>query len=814
MKFLNINNFINFIHTERSLLYVFILIIIFVPFIVFSPLIVNGSSNDLGQEHMFNKSSFYSCQDYSTSVQCALAKNEFEGFSVDATSNQIAPITREPNYVEGKSGNAVEFRDKFRDFIEISNITEYKSDVFSISFWVEKISRPVQSTPDAHVISHTSVNKDEGWFFETNNAQDQDIVFGLTTNSGNEPLMSKPLPISNSSLTNIVATFDGSDIRVYGNGSLYDSIEYNGTYIPSQNLPIHIGVASYCSECTKFQGIVDDVRFYDRILSPMEISQIYNDNESMSNSNGLVGHWKFDNTLNDSSVYKNNGRMLTMVSSLVTSPDGRIFAAEKNTGKIRILQNDILLDRPFATIDNLDVNWETGLLGLAIDPEFENNHFVYAYYSTFDVNDKPINRVVRFTEKDNLAFNKTVIFDNIPSNAAFHAGGSLAIGPDDKLYISIGDARASIYAQSKDILVGKILRINKDGTIPSDNPFPNSPVYTMGHRNIFGIAFNEKDGIGIFTENNDRLFDEINVLKKGGNYGFPIMQPENRHWKVSNSTIDIKPLRSYYYSIAPTQTIYYASDDFPYLKDTFLVGTYTGDIYSLEISNSSKKISSEVTPHNDPETVDNENHIQINLYPFESVIGLTQTPGGDIYFGGYHIYKLDSIITDDPEQIIFSLQFDYPDNITIDDVFAGYQKYVVVDIQNNDIKKLDNSSNNLSNSYSLIKLKIPKSLLSDIENINATVVSPIKGENTHDITDYLLNDTSSKYHELSIPIPNDSITTTLRINGDEEAAASDSDEEAAASDGDEEAAASDGDDEEAAASDGDEEAAASDGDED
>ena len=758
------------------MLYFFILVIIFIPFIVSSPLIVNGSSNDIGQEPVFNKSSFYGCQDYRESVQCALSKNEFEGFSVDSTSNEIAPITREPDYVEGKSGNAVILQEKFRDFIEISNITAYNSDEFSISFWVEKISTPIQSTPDAHVISHTTVNKDEGWFFSTNNAQDQDVVFGLTTKSGNGPLMSKPLPISNSSFTNIVATFDGSDIRVYGNGSLYDSIEYDGTYTPAQNVPIHIGVASYCSECTKFPGKVDDVRFYDRILTPMEISQIYNDNGSMSNSDGLVGHWEFDNTLNDSSVYKNNGRMLTMISSLVTSPDGRIFIAEKNTGKIRILQNDILLDRPFATIDNLEVNWETGLLGLAIDPEFENTHFVYAYYSTYDVNGKPINIVVRFTEKDNLAFNKTVIFDNIPSSAAFHAGGSLAIGPDDKLYISIGDARASLYSQSKDILVGKILRINKDGTIPSDNPFPNSPVYTLGHRNIFGIAFNEKDGIGIFTENNDRLFDEINVIKKGGNYGFPNLQPENNHWRYSNSTIDIKPLRSFYYSIAPTQTIYYTSDHFPYLKDTFLVGTYTGDIYSIEINNKTKKLSSEVTPHNDPETIDSEKHIQINLYPFESVIGLTQTPGGDIYFGGYHIYKLDSIIADDPDQLLFSLQLDYPDNISIDNVFAGIQKYVVVDIQNNDIKKLDNSRNNLSDSYSLLKIKVPKSLLSTIVNINATVVSPIEGENTNDITDYSLDDTSPKYNELSIPIPNDSTTTTLRINGEEESP-SDSEEE-------------------------------------
>lgn len=776
MECLNINNILTTIFSGSSSLFFVILGIIFIPSIIFSPLIVNASINDTGYVPISNKTSFYSCQDYRQSVQCALAKSEFEGYSVDSTSSQIAPITREPNYVEGKNGNGVEFRDKYRDFIEISNISAYESEEFSVSFWVKKISMPIQSTPEAHIISFTTANQEEGWFFRTNDSQRQDVVFGLTTDSGAEPVLTKPLPISNSTFTNVVATFDGSEIRLYSNGSLFDSIEYDGTYVPTQNLPIHIGVASYCSECTKFQGIVDDARLYDKVLDPTEINQIYNGNESTINSDGLVGHWKFDNTMNDSSSFENNGRMLTMISNLATSPDGRIFVAEKNTGKIRIVQNDVLLDRPFATVDNLDVNWETGLLGLAIDPQFDSNHFVYAYYSTFDDNGKPINRVERFTEKDNVGFNQTVIFDSIPSNAAFHAGGALAFGPDDKLYIAIGDARSSIYSQSKDILVGKILRINRDGTIPLDNPYPNSPVYTMGHRNIFGIAFDEKNGIGIFAENNDKLFDEINIIKKGGNYGFPNMQPENLHWRVSNSTIDIKPLRSYYYSIAPTQTIYYTGDQFPDLKDSFLVGTYTGDIYSLIITNKATKISSEVTHHNDPETLVSEKHIQINNYPFESVIGLTQTPRGEIYFGGYHIYKLDSIIENDPDQILYSLQFDYPDNFIIDTVLAGIQKFIVVNIVDNQTKKLENSNDNLMNSSSLIKLKIPKSLLTSIGNINATVVSPTNGENTYDITDFSLDDTPPKYNELSIPIPNNSITTILRINpGDD--TSGDSDEE-------------------------------------
>ncbi|WP_415309925.1 hypothetical protein [Candidatus Nitrosocosmicus sp. FF01] len=128
-------------HSEQYILYFIILILVFIPFLIFSPSIVSGSGNDVENESISNKTSFYSCQDYRESVQCALSKNEFEGYSVDSTSDQITPITREPNYVEGKNGSAVEFRDKFRDFVEMSNITAYQSDEFSISFWVKKIVR-------------------------------------------------------------------------------------------------------------------------------------------------------------------------------------------------------------------------------------------------------------------------------------------------------------------------------------------------------------------------------------------------------------------------------------------------------------------------------------------------------------------------------------------------------------------------------------------------------------------------------------------------------------------------------------------------
>ena len=113
----------------------------------------------------------------------------------------------------------------------------------------------------------------------------------------------------------------------------------------------------------------------------------------------------------------------------------------------------------------------------------------------------------------------------------YHSGGALAFGPDDKLYITVGDATQHIFAQSISTPIGKVLRIERDGSIPSDNPFPDSPVYTLGHRNMYGIAF-DNNGTGLVFESGDVIYDEINVLKKGGNYGFPVYQPANATSRV------------------------------------------------------------------------------------------------------------------------------------------------------------------------------------------------------------------------------------------------------------------------------------------
>jgi glucose/arabinose dehydrogenase len=143
------------------------------------------------------------------------------------------------------------------------------------------------------------------------------------------------------------------------------------------------------------------------------------------------------------------------------------------------------------------------MLGLAVDPDFEQNGFVYLYYTALvDTQNgnggKVVNRLVRFTDADSKGTDMTVLMDNIPASRGFHSGGALAFGPDGKLYFTVGDATEHVFAQDPSITVGKILRINKDGSIPADNPFSGSPVYTIGHRNMYGIAF-DSDGTGMIT---------------------------------------------------------------------------------------------------------------------------------------------------------------------------------------------------------------------------------------------------------------------------------------------------------------------------
>ena len=216
-------------------------------------------------------------------------------------------------------------------------------------------------------------------------------------------------------------------------------------------------------------------------------------------------------------VYKSG---LTFPIALAFSSDDRIFFAEKDTGSIRIiyLANRTLLPTPFYTLPNTQNTDERGLLGLALDPGFPATPYVYAYQTYNDlVNGTVYNRIVRIVASGNTGVSYIVILRMPPLGATIHNGGVIAFGPDGKLYAVVGEN--GIPARSQDPLspMGKVLRMNSDGTAPSDNPFYGNPAwysltYTYGHRNMFGLAFHPITGRVYVTENGPNCNDEINLL--------------------------------------------------------------------------------------------------------------------------------------------------------------------------------------------------------------------------------------------------------------------------------------------------------------
>jgi glucose/arabinose dehydrogenase len=218
------------------------------------------------------------------------------------------------------------------------------------------------------------------------------------------------------------------------------------------------------------------------------------------------------------------------------APDGRIFITER-PGRIRIVKDGQLQAEPWMTL-GVEVG-EGGLLGLALDPQFAQNRYVYVAYTLRTNDNRYVNRLVRL--RDDPASGKgvmdKVLLDNVAA-AANHDGGRVKFGPDGKLYWTMGDAQNTSSAQDINSLNGKILRLNPDGTIPADNPL-NSPVYSYGHRNPQGLAWQPGTGRLYSTEHGPSgsptcCRDEVNLIEPGKNYGWPvIMGDEKRDGMIS-----------------------------------------------------------------------------------------------------------------------------------------------------------------------------------------------------------------------------------------------------------------------------------------
>lgn len=164
---------------------------------------------------------------------------------------------------------------------------------------------------------------------------------------------------------------------------------------------------------------------------------------------------------------------------------------------------------------------EAGLLGLLLRDDFAQSQRAYAYY-TYQEGDKFANRLVVLELMDGVWNEVDIILDGIPS-ANIHDGGRLAIGPDRHLYVTTGDAAEPAWSQELDSLAGKILRLTLEGEIPADNPFENSYVYSYGHRNPQGLAW-DAEGNLYASEHGNQSHDEINQIQIGQNYGWPLIE--------------------------------------------------------------------------------------------------------------------------------------------------------------------------------------------------------------------------------------------------------------------------------------------------
>lgn len=201
------------------------------------------------------------------------------------------------------------------------------------------------------------------------------------------------------------------------------------------------------------------------------------------------------------------------------APDGTAFVSERPTGVISALSPDGRRAE-VRRIAEVATQGEGGLLGLAVSPGFRDDGMLYAYYTAAGDN-----RVVRFRAGGGAA--AEVILSGIP-HAANHDGGRIAFGPDGMLYVGTGDAGVPERAQDPHSLGGKILRIAPDGTIPPGNPFPASPVWSLGHRNVQGLAWDSRGRLWAAELGPDRD-DEINLVVRGGNYGWPQVTGTGRH---------------------------------------------------------------------------------------------------------------------------------------------------------------------------------------------------------------------------------------------------------------------------------------------
>jgi len=302
--------------------------------------------------------------------------------------------------------------------------------------------------------------------------------------------------------------------------------------------------------------------------------------------------------------------------SIVFTDKERMLVKERN-GKLRVVRNGKLQQEPLKIFNDISARGEEGLMGLTLDPDYLNNRHVYVSYA-YDNGEKLNVRVVRYVDEGDKLTEEKIITDNIPAER-YHAGCRIKFGPDGKLYITTGDAGEMEKVQNIKNLHGKILRINSDGTIPEDNPFTGNPVWSYGHRNPQGIDWYPGTDVLYSTEHGPSGFDgpgggdEVNIIVKGGNYGWP----EVSHKKSKEGMIS--PVLEFTPAVAPASGMFYKSGVIPEFRNNFFFGCLRGNAI----------IRVKVNDDNPSEII---SHERMDLKQIGRIRDIAEGPDGSIYF--------------------------------------------------------------------------------------------------------------------------------------------------------------------------------------
>jgi glucose/arabinose dehydrogenase len=254
--------------------------------------------------------------------------------------------------------------------------------------------------------------------------------------------------------------------------------------------------------------------------------------------------------------------------AMAFAPDNRMFFTER-PGRVRILQGGQLVAAPALTLTDVAAVGEGGLLGIAVHPDFSANRFVFLAYTARLTGGGRELRVVRYREVGGTLGEPVVILDRVAA-ADIHDGARVKFGPDRKLYVTMGDVANPSTAQDLGTLTGKILRLNDDGTVPGDNPFPGSPIYSYGHRNPQGIDWHAVTGEPWGSEHGQTGNDEINRLQPGRNYGWPLIEADQTRAGMET------PISFFSPSIAPSGMAFYTGTTMTGFRLDLFVGALAG----------------------------------------------------------------------------------------------------------------------------------------------------------------------------------------------------------------------------------------------